>query len=56
MEGWQQSDAIDAPGLLWLAFIAGLFFSVRPVVSDQAEDLRVRDEASTVNCGSTRRL
>ena len=53
---WQQSDAISAPGVLWLAFIAGLFFSVRPVASDQAEDLRVRDGASTVNRGSTRQL
>ena len=30
---WQQSGAVNAPGLLWLAFIAGLFFSIRPVAS-----------------------
>ena len=27
---WQQRDTVNIPGLPWLAFIAGLFFSIRP--------------------------
>lgn len=33
---WYQSATVDAAGVLWLAFIAGLFFLIRPVTLKHA--------------------
>lgn len=33
---WYQSAALDAASVLWLAFIAGLFFLIRPVTPNHA--------------------
>lgn len=37
---WYQSEAVNAEALVWLTFIAGLFFLVRPVALRQADGPR----------------